>query len=185
VTTAFAIDGGWRAPVFLHRAARLLPALALATAALLGGGAQAEVGDRVRWGDVRLHDGRTLRAADLNGRAVVVEFWATWCPFCKKQNPHLQRLHEKHGGRDLVILTFSIDKEPGEVAAYMKQHGYTFAAAMAGPQSAQWFPKRRGLPVVYVVDPSGRIVFHQAGEMFEEDIVELARFAGRNGPGRG
>jgi thiol-disulfide isomerase/thioredoxin len=170
----------------LRRAARPLAALAFAAAALLAaGGAHAEVGDQVRWGDVRLHDGRTLRAAELNGRAVVVEFWATWCPFCKKQNPHLQRLHEKHGGRDLVVLSFSIDKEPEVVAAYMKQHGYTFAAAMAGPQSAQWFPKRRGLPVVYVVDPSGRIVFHQAGEMFEEDILELARFAGRSGQGRG
>ena len=180
------INGGWFAPVFLRRAARRFAALALAAAALLaGGGALAEVGDQVRWGDVRLHDGRMLRAAELTGRTVVVEFWATWCPFCKKQNPYVQRLHEKHGGKDLVVLTFSIDKEPDAVAAYMKQYGYTFAAAMAGPQSAQFFPKRRGLPVVYVVDPAGRIVFHQAGEMFEEDVLELARFAGRAGRGRG
>jgi len=160
--------------------------LGLLGAALLAAGpAGAEIGDRVRWEDVRLHDGTVLPARQLTGRTVVVEFWATWCPFCKKQNPHLQRLHEKHGGPDLVVLTFSIDKEPGAVAAYMKQHGYTFAAAMAGPQSAQWFPKRRGLPVVYVVDPSGRIVFHEAGELFEEDILGLARFAGRSGQGRG
>jgi thiol-disulfide isomerase/thioredoxin len=110
---------------------------------------------------------------------VVVEFWATWCPFCKKQNPYLQRLHEKHGGKDLVVLTFSIDKTPDLVAAYMKQHGYTFAAAMAGAQSTQWFGKRKGLPVMYVVDPAGRIVFHEAGEMFEEDILGLARIAAR------
>jgi thiol-disulfide isomerase/thioredoxin len=186
VTASSAIDGGCCAPVFLRRAARLVAALAVVAAALLAGDrALAEVGDRVRWSDVQLHDGRTLRAAELAGRTVVVEFWATWCPFCKKQNPYLQRLHEKHGGPDLVVLTFSIDKEPDAVAAYMKQHGYTFAAAMAGPQSAQWFPKRYGLPVVYVVDPSGRIVFHEAGELFEEDILGLARFAGRSGRGKG
>jgi len=158
---------------------RLLAIVLLACAALLPGGpAAAEVGDQVRWADVRLHDGRVMRAAELKGKTVVVEFWATWCPFCKKQNPYLQRLHQEHGGKDLVVLTFSIDKAPEAVAAYMMEHDYTFAAAMAGAQSARWFPKRKGLPVVYVVDRSGRIVFDEAGELFEEDILGLARFAG-------
>jgi thiol-disulfide isomerase/thioredoxin len=140
--------------------------------------ARADAGP-IRWSDVRLHDGRVLRASELNGRTVVVEFWATWCPFCKKQNPYLQKLHETHGGKDLIVLTFSIDKTPDLVAAYMKDHGYGFAAAMAGPQSAQWFPDRKGLPVVYVVDPAGRIVFHESGELFEEDILGLARYAAK------
>jgi thiol-disulfide isomerase/thioredoxin len=160
--------------------------LALSCAMLLPAGpAAAEVGARVQWADVRLHDGRTLRAGELAGRTVVVEFWATWCPFCKKQNPYLQRLHEQHGGKDLIVLTFSIDREADAVAAYMKQHRYTFAAAMAGTQSEWWFPKRKGLPVVYVVDPAGRIVFHESGELFEEDIMGLARFARRKAESKG
>ncbi len=160
--------------------------LALSLAMLLPAWpAAAEVGDRVRWEDVRLHDGRLLRAKELTGHTVVVEFWATWCPFCKKQNPYVQRLHEQHGGKDLIVLTFSIDRDADAVAAYMKQHRYTFAAAMAGTQSEWWFPKRKGLPVVYVVDPKGRIVFHEAGELFEEDIIGLARFAGRKAESKG
>lgn len=159
---------------------RRLVALALLLAGLLSaGGALAEVGDTVRWEDVRLYDGGTMRATELRGRTVVVEFWATWCPFCKKQNPYLQRLHQKHGGKDLVVLTFSIDRAPEAVAPYMLEHNYTFPVAMAGEQSAKWFPERRGLPVVYVVDPAGRIVFHEAGELFEEDILGLSRFAAR------
>lgn len=123
--------------------------------------------------------GKPVNLKEAKGKnIVVVEFWATWCPFCKKQNPYLQRLHQEHGGKDLVVLTFSIDKAPEAVAAYMMEHDYTFAAAMAGAQSARWFPKRKGLPVVYVVDRSGRIVFDEAGELFEEDILGLARFAG-------
>lgn len=154
--------------------------LALGLGAIVPAGpALAEVGDTVRWEDVRLYDGGVLRAADLRGRTVVVEFWATWCPFCKKQNPHLQRLHARHGGKDLVVLTFSIDKAPEVVAPYMMEHDYSFPVAMAGAQSAKWFPKRKGLPVVYVVDPAGKIVFHEAGEMFEEDILALARFAAK------
>lgn len=153
---------------------RWIALLCLALAATL---ARAEVGDTVRWTDVPLYDGRTLPAAALTGKTVVVEYWATWCPFCKKQNPYLQTLHERHGGKDLVVLTFSIDKGPAEVADYMKKGGYTFPVAMAGEESKRFFPKRKGLPVVYVVDPQGKIVFHASGEMFEEDILGLVRFA--------
>lgn len=157
---------------------RALAALVAAPALLaLPVAARAEVGDRVVWSDIRLVDGGVLTAAELRRRPVVVEFWATWCPFCKKQNPVLQRLHAEQGGRGLTVLTFSIDRQPSDVVGYMKQHGYTFAAAMAGPQSQQWFPKRKGLPVVYVVDTDGRVVFHEAGEMFPEDILGLARYA--------
>lgn len=145
----------------------------------LPGIAPATVGERIVWSDVRLADGRVLRAGDLTGKTVVVEFWATWCPFCKKQNPYLQALHERHGGKNLIVLGISIDKSAHLVTEYQKKYGYTFATTMAGPQSDRWFPGRKGLPVIYVVDPSGRIVFHEAGEMFEEDILGLARFAGR------
>lgn len=139
----------------------------------------AEIGDRVVWGDVTLVDGRVLRAADLNGKAVVVEFWATWCPFCAAQNPHIQKLHAQHGGKGLVVLAFSIDKDVAPVRKYLADRSYTFAVAMAGPQSDAWFGRRKALPEVYVVDAAGRIVFKELGEMFAEDVAALARFASK------
>ncbi len=137
----------------------------------------AEIGDRVNWSDVTLVDGRVLRAADLRGKAVVVEFWATWCPFCARQNPYVQKLHAQQGGRGLVVLTFSIDKDADLVRKYMSERRYTFDAAMANPQSDAWFGRRKALPELYVVDEAGRIVFKELGEMFEEDVAGLARFA--------
>jgi thiol-disulfide isomerase/thioredoxin len=151
-------------------------------AAALGGAAlgpalAATVGDRVEWRDVTLLDGRTLPASALAGRVVVVEFWASWCPFCARQNPLLQQLYEAQHGRGLYFLTFSIDREPAKARAYMAEHKYTFPAAMATPQSDKWFGPRKGLPEVYVVDRDGRIVFKEAQEMFPEDVLALARFA--------
>jgi thiol-disulfide isomerase/thioredoxin len=154
---------------------RWLGVLALLLAAL--GPARAEIGDRVVWSDVRLHDGRTIRAGDLKGRTVVVEYWATWCPFCMKQNPHVQRLYEQHGGKGLTVLTISLDKSAEAVTEYQKKKGYTFPTVLESAQTKAWFPKRKGLPVVYVVDPAGVVVFHEAGEMFEEDILGLAKYA--------
>jgi thiol-disulfide isomerase/thioredoxin len=137
----------------------------------------AAIGDRVKWSDVTLLDGRTLPASALTARVVVVEFWASWCPFCKRQNPLLQQLWEAHGGRGLEFLAFSIDREPAKARAYMAENKYTFPAAMATGQSEKWFGPREGLPEVYVVDRDGRIVFKEAKEMFPEDVRALARFA--------
>ena len=137
----------------------------------------AEIGQRIEWPDVTLLDGRTLPARDLRGRVVVVEFWASWCPFCKRQNPLLQQLHAAHGNRGLQILALSIDKEPAKARAYMAEHGYTFPAAMADPAVARQFEPRKGLPELYVVDADGLVVVRESGEMFPEDVRALARFA--------
>ena len=131
----------------------------------------------IAWTDVTLLDGSVLRADTLRGHPVVVEFWASWCPFCGRQNPHLQALWNAQRARGLRMLTFSIDRDPAAARAYVAGHGYTFPAAMASPQSERWFGARKGLPMLYVVGAGGRIVFEEAGEMFAEDVAALARFA--------
>lgn len=133
--------------------------------------------ERIVWSDIKLADGRVLAASELKGKTVVVEFWATWCPFCKKQNPHIQKLYESSRGRGLTVLTFSSDKTVAAVLEYQRAHGYTFPVAMAGGQSDAWFGKRKTLPEVFVVDRQGRIVHAEGGEMFEEDVAALSRFA--------
>ena len=131
----------------------------------------------VRWTDITLVDGRVLKAADLQKRTVVVQMWASWCPFCMKQNPHIQKLHEASRPGGLLVLTFTLDRTSQAAREYMEKRGYTFAAALTSPQVEAWFGKRRTLPEVYVVDPAGRIVFREDGEMFPEDIAALTRFA--------
>lgn len=163
----------------LRRLAAVIGGLAASVpAARAARGDAAKVGDRVDWRDVTLLDGTTLPASLLeNGPPVVVEIWASWCPFCKRQNPHLQALAERHRGT-LTVLALSIDKDPDKARAYLKEHGYSFAAAIAGADTERWFGKREGLPEIYVVD-GGRIVFREIGEMFPEDVAALGRFAAR------
>jgi thiol-disulfide isomerase/thioredoxin len=163
-------------PAALQRAA-VAQLLALSLAA-----AHAQPSSRtVRWTDVQLVDGRVLPAEALNGRTVVVQFWASWCPFCMKQNPHLEKLHRTHGGKGLTVLTFTLDRTDEAALGYMNKRGYTFAAARSTPEIEAMFGGRRTLPEVHVVDPQGRIAYTETGEMFEEDIAALARFATKQG----
>lgn len=159
----------------MHAVRRRLLALCLAAAGAPVR-AQPALADRVQWQDIALLDGRVLPAAALTGRPVVVQMWASWCPFCARQNPHIEALHRAHG-KDLLVLGFTIDRTEQAARDYLRKHGYTFAAAMSTPQVEQWFGRRRALPEIYVVDAAGRVVLREAGEMFPEDVMALARFA--------
>jgi len=156
---------------FLSVAAALLAAPAGARAA--------DVGGRIGWPDVTLVDGTTIAAAQLARQPVVVEFWATWCPFCRRQNPHLEALWREVKGRGLHVLTFALDKDPEKVRGYTAEYGYTFPVTLAASPVARQFEPRKGLPELYVVDGSGRIVMRESGEMFPEDVRALARYAQR------
>lgn len=145
--------------------------------AMLGPAIAADIGNPVQWSDVTLLDGRSLPASALTGKVVVVEIWASWCPFCAQQNPLLQQLYEAQRGRGLEFLTFSIDRDPAKARAYIAKHQYTFPAAMATGWSRKAFGPRVGLPELYVVDRDGRIVLKETKEMFPEDVRDLARFA--------
>ena len=140
--------------------------------------AVAAAAPRVEWTDIELIDGRRLSATELRANAVVAQIWASWCPFCGAQNPHVQKLYDAYAGRGLRVVAFSIDKSVQAARDYVAKRGYTFPVAMASPQVDEWFGKRRTLPETYVVNRAGEVVFRHHGEMFPEDIAGLARFAG-------
>jgi len=134
---------------------------------------------RVRWSDIELINGKQLTAAELRANAVVAQIWASWCPFCGAQNPHVQKLYDEQFANGLRVVAFSIDKTVQAARDYVEKRGYTFPVAMVTPQVEAWFGKRRTLPETYVVNRGGEVVFTQQGEMFPEDIAALARFAGK------
>jgi thiol-disulfide isomerase/thioredoxin len=125
----------------MMRARRVAMAWLLAVLGTAGTLAQAaEVGDTIRLPDVKLLDGRTVPASQWAGKPVVIEFWASWCPFCALQNPRVQALYDKTRGTKLQVLTISIDKQPQEAVAYLKQRGYTFPAR-------RWIPMHCAVPL--------------------------------------
>jgi len=138
-----------------------------------------EVGSSVQWQDVVLLDGRTLKASELRSNAVVVQIWASWCPFCAAQNPHVQKLHDAQATRGLTVLAFSIDQTEQAAKNYVAKRGYTFNIAMRNADVDRWFGRNRTLPETYVVDASGKVVFVHRGEMFPEDIAALSRFTAK------
>lgn len=132
-------------------------------------------GETVALPALTLLDGRPLDTAALAGKLVVVEFWASWCPFCARQNPHVEALYRAQRGRGLEVVAVSIDKTARAAADYMRSHGYTFPAGLATPEWQRIFRLRRGLPQLYVIGRDGRIAMVEMGEMLDDEIRDIAR----------
>jgi len=125
---------------------------------------------------VELLDGRRFVPAHAEGKLLVVYWWASWCPFCALQSPHMEKLWLAGRGRGLQMLALSIDKQADDATAYLATRGYTFPAGMFTPAVARVLPKPKGLPVTVVRGRDGRILMAEAGQLFSEDIEQIAQW---------
>lgn len=160
----------------------LLRATAAATAAAAAGlvhALPAQKGQPVAWPDVQLLGGGTLRSADWQGRAAVVVFWSLTCPFCRRHNAHLEKLHRasQAAGLPLTVLGVVRERDAAAVARHVQQQGYSFAQTLDLAPMAAALSERRVTPNTAVVDRQGRLKLVLPGEMFEEDVMELLQLA--------
>lgn len=151
--------------------------LGAAAGAWMAGPAPAQPAARLAWPELRLIDGSIVRAADWNDVAAVVVVFATWCPFCQRHNAHVQALHQAHGGAHLRVIGAAIDRDEAAVRRYVERQGLTFSVTMQGAQLRDLAGARAIIPTTIAVDGAGRLQPPIPGEMFREDVLELAALA--------
>jgi thiol-disulfide isomerase/thioredoxin len=134
------------------------------------------LGSRLNVPDLTLLDGNRFRAADAKGQVLVLYWWASWCPFCAQQTPLMDKLWTANKARGLQLLGLSIDRKAEDASGYMTKRGYTFPAGLVTPASARVLPKPKGLPVTVVLGRDGCVLAAEVGQLFPEDIEQLARW---------
>lgn len=139
-------------------------------------------GQPVAWPEVALLDGSRWGPAQAAGQAVVVVFWSTTCPFCRRHNQHVQKLVRAATGLPLTVLGVARDRDAEAVRRYAAQQGYSFAVTLQHAPLAAVISARSVIPLTATVDRQGRLKHVIPGEMFEEDVMELLKLA--EGPGR-
>lgn len=138
--------------------------------------------------DLRRIDGKTIELKALRGKVVLLSFWATWCPPCRRELPTLERLGRLIDPRDLEIVAISIDIGGKDlVAAFSRNLGILrlmpfldpdgLIAVRAGQASSSPFVLH-GMPISYVVDRLGRVAGYIVGEVdwTSGDALALMRF---------
>ncbi len=101
--------------------------------------------------------GKSWHLKELKGQAVLVNFWATWCPPCRKEMPDLQALYQKLQKKGLVVLALS-DEDESKVRPFIEKEGYRFPVLLdAGGAAAKQF-RVDGIPKNFLFDRAGRLV---------------------------
>jgi len=126
-------------------------------------------------GDLELEsiDGRNLNLADLKGKVVLIDFWATWCVPCVQEMPSLKKLQEKYKEKGLEILAVSIDEDSRKVSPFVAENALNFLVAHS-PELGKQF-KATSIPLSLFIDKHGNIRYRKLGfEEGDEREIEVA-----------
>lgn len=134
------------------------------------------VGDQAPDFTVEMFDGSRTTLSSLRGKVVLLNFWATWCPPCRKELKRVQHdVIDRFAGRDFVFLPVSRGEERSAVEAFRRKTGYTFAMGLDPDQQVYDLYAENYIPRNFLIDRDGRIVALSVGYEEQEFDALLAK----------
>ena len=115
--------------------------------------------------------------SDYLGKPVIISFWGTWCPPCRKEIPYFNRASDKLKDDDIVMLFVNINEAKETIEEFIKKVpiNLTILRDETAEQLTNW--NLTGLPVTFILDPEGRVVYQAMGERAwdSEEILDKVR----------
>ncbi len=118
--------------------------------------------------------GENLALADLQGKPVIVTFWATDCPGCIEEIPHLIQLHQTYSQRGLTIIAVAMHYDPpNHVLEMVKSQKLPYSVTLdPSGELAQAFGNVQLTPTTFLIDPKGHIVMQKVGAFGLSDMKQ-------------
>lgn len=115
-------------------------------------------------------DGKYYQLSDFRGRPVWINFWATWCPPCRAENPDIEEVYEANKGDGLVLLAVSIGEDTDTVRGYVERTGLTYTVGL--DQTTEIAAQYRivGIPTHFFVDRDGVLREWRIGSMSKKTM---------------
>ena len=142
--------------------------------------AQLEADDRKReHPEFTLKDlsGKTWTFADLRGKVVLVNFWATWCPPCRREMPDLETLYGRFRSQGLVVLGIS-DEEAAKVEPFIRERKVSFPVLLDPGRKVNDLFVVQGIPKNFVYDRRGKLVAQSIDMRTQKQLLEMLGKAG-------
>jgi thiol-disulfide isomerase/thioredoxin len=105
-------------------------------------------------------DGTVVDPEEFRGRVVVLDYWATWCPACRREMPELERLYQRYKGNSRISF-WAVDVQmggetPEKARAFMQNAGYNLPIALCSEKSSEGL-EPEGFPSLVIIDTAGRV----------------------------
>jgi len=121
-------------------------------------------------------DGKSVSLSDFRGKVVVLDFWATWCPPCRREIPDFIDLQKEYGSQGVQVVGIALD-EPDKVQAFARQNGMNYPVLLGSDEISMRYGGIEGIPTTFIIDKSGKIVNRFEGfrprQVFETEIKKL------------
>lgn len=114
---------------------------------------------------------------DLRGKVVLVNFWATWCPPCRREMPDMDALYQRFGPRGLVVLAIS-DEDAGKVTPFISEHKYTYPILLDPGRKVHQLFGVEGIPKSFLYGRDGKLVTQAIDRRTERQFLEMLKLAG-------
>lgn len=155
--------------------AALLPFVVLAILGMVlatrGAPTGGSIGSRAPAFELQDLDGNTVRLADLRGRPVIVNFWASWCGPCVEEFPLLKRAAAQHAGDGLALVGIVYKDSSAAAADFMQRMGANWPTLMdPGEKTADAFGIVAGPPESFFIDAEGTVIARQIGQLSAGDL---------------
>ena len=121
--------------------------------------------------------GKTWTFSELRGKVVLVNFWATWCPPCRKEMPDLETLYGRFGSKGLVVLGIS-DEEAAKVEPFIRERKVSFPVLLDPGRKVNETFVVDGIPKSFVYDRDGKLVAQSIDMRTQKQFLEMLGKAG-------
>lgn len=121
--------------------------------------------------------GKTWTFADLRDKVVLLNFWATWCPPCRKEMPDLQALYERFQSKGFVVLGIS-DEEAAKVEPFIRERKVSFPVLLDPGRKVNEMLVVEGIPKTFVYDREGKLVAQSIDMRTQKQFLEMLGKAG-------
>lgn len=140
----------------------------------MGPGAESQL-----WSQVfETPDGKSFAMADLKGRPLLVNFWATWCPPCIKELPMLSEFAARQGAQGIQVVGLAVDKTEA-VQRFLQRQPVQFPVALVNQGglalSRTLGNLQGGLPFTVLFDAKGQVRQRKIGELSSEDLASWSK----------
>jgi thiol-disulfide isomerase/thioredoxin len=122
-------------------------------------------------------EGKSWTLRELRGKVVLVNFWATWCPPCRKEMPDLDALYKRFKDQGLVILAID-DEEVGKIKPYLAEHPVTYPILLDPGRKTNVSFHVDGIPKSFVYDREGKLVAQSIDMRTQKQFLEMLAQAG-------